>query len=561
MFAIIGTLFYTLVAILLFRSDSLTISLEQLTVLLICFAAGNIVFSGLFFVPFSEAFKYKCLVVSHTMWGQLGLVILASVSPGAIEISLMMSLATFAFVVFGIPSLKLIPLVALSVIGFGSVIFSETANISFIKSSLMMLSYVVSSIFIIVINSYVGNLQLFLSKQNQLIKSQSDELKQAHAKVIKAKEDAEESSHSKSRFLAAASHDLRQPIYALELYIGALDTQDGQAKAHIISQMKKSAYELRELLNYLFDISKYDTGVSEVNLRQVKLDQIIEDLELEFKDLSEKEGRPLTVRSSNAIVETDPVLMHRIIRGLVTNALRHAKKGRVLLGFRHKKHSVRCEVWDSGVGISASELDKVFEEFYQVENQNRDRSKGLGLGLALIKRMCEALGHAIEVHSIEGKGTCFSVEMKKASGEEPFAWEQPIVDLYKTERKEMILCIDDEEDILRGLSVLLNGWGYQVMAASGPDQAIGKLLDANKKPSVILCDYRLADDVNGIDALNYVNQSLEENIPSIIVTGDLDKEIEKRANQFSYKVLLKPVSPAKLKLYLQRLIASTYAES
>ena len=476
---------------------------------------------------------------------------------------MMMSIATFAFVVFGIASTKLLWLFLITATGFGGLLYTIAPHRSHEELTLILIAYLVCAVFITVINAYVGNLQAFLSKQNRLIKLKSDELELTQTALMRAKEDAEESSRSKTRFLAAASHDLRQPLHALELYIGVLAEQPGKAPEHVLTRMKKSAYELRELLNSLFDISRFDAQVADVNVRRVRLDQIVEDLEVEFKDLSEKMGRPLTVRPSHAIVRTDPILMHRIIRGLVNNALTHAQKGRVLLGFRSKGDRIRCEVWDSGIGIAPENQSKIFEEFYQVKNAHRDRAHGLGLGLALIQRMCHALNHKFGMRSVPGRGSVFWVEMTRADIADEYEHEplnMPQASLAQN-NQATLLCIDDETAILDGLQLLLAQWGYRVVIADNVTNALLVLQKGAITPDLILCDYRLAENTNGIDAIRQINVHLQQNIPGLLITGDLDQNIEHQAKHAGLRLLRKPLNPAKLKLYLQRMLAKGLDEA
>jgi len=556
-FAFLGSVFYSFVSIFLYQKGLLEVSVSTLILGNVIFWFGNLVCTGLFFSSLSELFKYKCLVLIHVSWGQLGLIALGYFSPSAIEISMMMSIATYTFVVFGISSIKLIPLVLITSSGFALLLFSNATEVTLGSPLLTLITYIVSGVFITVINAYVGNLQMFLENQNALIKSKSEELEAAHKELLEAKEEAEQSSKSKTRFLAAASHDLRQPLYALELYIGSLTNCPTKDIDHVITQMEKSAFELRELLNCLFDISRFDTEVTEANIKRVRLDHLLEGLEAEFKELAEKENRPLKVRSSRAVVKTDPILMHRVIRSLLANAIRHSKKGKVLMGVRNRGEHIVFEVWDSGVGIAKEDQDKIFEEFYQVKNSNRDRSQGLGLGLALIKRMCEVMNHEFGMRSVEGKGTVFWVKMEKSSQSDARDWALHTKEQNSQQSAGTILCIDDEQAILNGLHLLLSSWGYKAITAESHHDAIEQLRLTGEVPDLLLCDYRLADDVNGIEAIKHVNNFLKTELPCIIATGDLDKSIGEQTKRHSYKLLLKPVSPAKLKLYLRNMLAKS----
>lgn len=399
-FAIIGTLFFCMVTLMLHKEGHLELSYNSTILLLVIFFVVNLLFTTLFFIPISEAIKREYIVLLHMLWGQLSLLVLGYYSADFIEVSMMLSLATFVFVSFGVTSYKLFVSVILVTLSYGWIITDKLSVNSADTNLTLFLAYMMSAIFIAFINAYAGDLQLFLTGQNNLIRKRTEQLEESRQQLMEAKENAEAISQSKTRFLAAASHDLRQPLHALVLYIGALQLEKNpQLRARLLSQMEKASHELNALLNSLFDISRFDNDVVEVTLQPLALKEIIEDLALEFTDLSQRLDRPLQIRSCKASVETDLLLLHRIIRGLVSNALKHSQKGRVLLGFRYKKNSVRCEVWDSGVGISEDDQTKIFEEFYQVENSNRNRAHGLGLGLALIKRMCDALDYPFGMRS------------------------------------------------------------------------------------------------------------------------------------------------------------------
>lgn len=551
-FAFLGTVCFTWICILMLQKGCLSLSLGELTALLAAFWVGNLLFTACFFVPIDEEFKNYYLVLFHMSWGQLGLLVLAYFSTPLIEVSMMMSLATFVFIVFGMSSIKLFPVVLAVVVGFGGILLTEEYERAEGESLIIFLAYTMSVIFIAAINAFAGNLQLFLTDQNRVIKNKTEELAKTQLELLRAKEEAEQSSRSKTRFLAAASHDLRQPLHALELYIANLssDTRKEDME-HILRQMGKSAYELRELLNCLFDISRYDADMAKVNLRSFTISQIIEDLDIEFKGLSIQEKRPLKIRYSDALVESDPVLLHRIIRGLVNNALKHAQKGRVLVGFRPAGENIRCEVWDSGVGISEEDQPKIFEEFYQVQNAHRDREQGLGLGLALIKRMCDVLGHDMGMRSEPGKGSVFWFEIKRSMQTADPVWEQSNSVSSNESNSACVLCIDDERVILDGMSMLISQWGYEVITATSPYEAIEKLKSASKVPDIFLCDYRLADGINGLEAISMVNRFLNEEVPSVLITGDMAEEISQEAESLGHKVLLKPLNPAFLRVYIQ----------
>lgn len=547
--AIIGTAFITIVALWLFDAGHMRLSFDALILLLVIFWIGNLGFSAFFFVRISQHFNSEELVLPHMMWGQWGLLVLTWYAPSMHQITMMLSLTTFVFVSFGFSSLHLLLSVIMVVLGHVWVALVQNEGQSLSDLALILVSYTMSAIFIALITSYFANLKVFMGNQNSLIQKRTDELEAAQRELTQAKERAEAAANSRTRFLAAASHDLRQPLYALELYIAALpDQASEQVRQHIFTQMQRSAQELSALMNSLFDISRLDARMVPINPKPVRLHEIVEGLEWEFRELSEAMQRPLKVRASEATVVSDPILLRRVLRALVANALKHSKKGRVLVGFRTRGQKIRCEVWDSGQGIPASEQERIFEEFYQIGNSHRDRQHGLGLGLALVKRICAALKHELGMRSTVGRGSVFWFDMDKAAALPAPAPNRPASSSADPLLGCTVLCIDDEPYILEGTSLLLQQWGGRAITATTLAEAIDKLAQEDITPDLLLCDYRLANQVSGIVAMQQIIARLPHPIPGILITGDIDPTIAELSRDAGFRVLQKPISPAKLKL-------------
>ena len=554
-FAIIGTLFFCMVALMLYKEGHLELSYDRTIILLVLFFVVNMLFTTLFFIPISERVKREYIVLLHMLWGQVSLLVLGFYSAEHIEVSMMLSLATFVFVSFGVTSYKLFISVILVTLNYGWIITYKLSANSADTNLILFLAYMMSAIFISFINAYAGDLQLFLSGQNTLIRKRTEQLEESRQELLAAKETAEAISQSKTRFLAAASHDLRQPLHALELYIGALQLEkNADERTRFLSQMEKASHELNALLNSLFDISRFDNDVVDISMQPLRLQDIIDDLSLEFIDLAQRLDRPLKIRSCHACVKADLLLLHRIIRGLVSNALKHSQKGRVLLGFRRKKDRVRCEVWDSGVGIEQEDQGKIFEEFYQVENSNRNRAHGLGLGLALIKRMCTAMDYPFGLRSWPGKGSVFWFEMPCA--QEVRAHET----MHEPSHPESILqdktviCIDDEPVILDGMRDLLENWGCYAICATSGERALKRIQMSNAQTDLILCDYRLSHTENGIQVLADLRQHLKHPVPAILITGDIDPSLAEQAQQYGIELLEKPISARSLKPLMEQML-------
>lgn len=546
-FAIIGTMCISFIVVKLWQGGHLDLSASMTTVMLGAFWVGNLAFTVQFFSNKNEELKVDRFVFPHMLWGQFGLLVLAYFTPTMIEVSMMFSLAAFVFVAFGLSSALLFISVVFISLGFTAIYYFHPRLDLSSEQSITLTAYTIAAMFIAVVNAYFGNFQVHLSRQNSVIKQRTDELEAAQKQLLEAKNIAENAAESKTHFLAAASHDLRQPLHALELYIGALQSQDSESeRQHIFCQMEKSASELAELLNALFDISRFDAKVIDVDIKTIDLKDVVEGLDFEFRELSQKTERPLRVRSRSVMVESDPILVHRIMRGLVANALTHSAKGRVLVGFRSRGGVIRCEIWDSGWGVAKSEQTKIFEEFSQLNNTNRDRQKGLGLGLALIKRMCESLDHDLGMRSEVGRGSVFWFDMNKGNAKS-CAQRALLHDVHSQPfLGRTIMCVDDEEQILDGMALLLQGWGCVAIKANSAREALNILKINNREPDLLICDYRLEAGRNGIDAIDQIQAFVGQQIPAILITGDIGPSIGVRASKKDIKLLKKPISPNSL---------------
>jgi signal transduction histidine kinase/CheY-like chemotaxis protein len=356
-----------------------------------------------------------------------------------------------------------------------------------------------------------------------------------------AKEVAERSNIAKSRFLAAASHDLRQPLQALSLYTGALEfkVKDPDIAA-IVNSLSSGIQVMRDMLNTLLDVSRLDAGVIVPEVHQLAISDIFAALGNEFQDIAHEKGILLRICKSSLQTESDPVLLGRILRNLISNAVHYTEQGRVLVGCRRYGSMFRIEVYDTGIGISADQLDEIFEDFHQIGNVARNRRLGLGLGLAIAKGMADLLGHQLSVNSLPGKGSCFSIELPMISKIQAIADEDDARQT-KTGQQGCILVIDDEQDIVDSLRTLLEVYGYQVIAALSERQALQILQTHPMQPDLIIADYRLSDGENGSDAIIEVGKVCGKKIPGILLTGDTDPDRISSANRSGFSLLHKPV--------------------
>jgi len=373
--------------------------------------------------------------------------------------------------------------------------------------------------------------------------------------LFRQKELAEQASLAKSTFLAAASHDLRQPVHALGLFVGALRALPLPAEGtRLVERIEESTNAMDGLFSAILDISKLDAGVVHVEphtfLIQSALDRVCNDL------ASEARAKPISFVccQSSLIVHTDQLLLERILRNLVSNAIRHTAKGKVVVGCRRQADQVRVEVWDTGPGIPMPQRERIFQEYFQLQNPERDRSMGLGLGLAIVRRLTDLLGCQVTLRSELGKGSCFSVNVPRADA---LAFKRiEVEDVSVDAARGLVLVIDDEAAIRDAMQSLLVGWGYSVIVSGSGSEMLAELAECRETPKVIICDYRLRNGENGIEVIKELQAECNEAIPAMLITGDTaaDRLVEAQAS--GLLLLHKPVPNGKLRAAIVNLIAS-----
>jgi signal transduction histidine kinase/ActR/RegA family two-component response regulator len=366
--------------------------------------------------------------------------------------------------------------------------------------------------------------------------------------LLEQKEVAERASLAKSQFLAAASHDLRQPVHALGLFASALRAVSGlpTAAVRILDRMEVSTSTMGDLFSAILDISRLDAGVVEVRPQAFALQALLDRICQDFADEAADKSIVIRQLRTDAIVFSDPHLVERILRNLVSNAIRHSGQGCVLVGCRKRNKMVRLEVWDTGVGISPENQQRVFQEYLQLQNPERDRTRGLGLGLAIVRRLSELLDCELGLCSHVGRGSCFSICL-------PLTEVLPVSSLAATEVSHviaegaLILVIDDEVAVREAMDALLTGWGYSVLTAASGDEALSVVVHGKESPRMIICDYRLRGEENGIEAIRLLQAECKQLIPAVLITGDTaeDRLIEAQAS--GLVLLHKPVHNSKLR--------------
>jgi signal transduction histidine kinase/CheY-like chemotaxis protein len=370
------------------------------------------------------------------------------------------------------------------------------------------------------------------------------------------KEVAEEANIAKSRFLAAASHDLRQPLHALGLFVQALEESPlANRERQVIGNIRHSVDAMEELFNALLDISRLDAGVVQPCVSTIPLATVLDRVRFEFAPIARQKRVSLTVMKTSVHVVSDPSLLARIVRNLLANAVRYTDRGGVVLGCRRRGKTVRVEVWDSGRGIPPERHSEIFREFYQLENPERDRRKGLGLGLAIVERLSRLLDHPVELRSTVGKGSMFAITVPLGAREDYVPIESSpesagVFDLSGS----LVLVIDDEGAVQEGMAALLRKWQCEVLTAGSGKEMLQQLVTVQRLPDLIICDYRLRAGENGIEVVEMLRNEFNVDIPALLVTGDTAPDRLRDAEASGLPILHKPLNPARLRTLIANLL-------
>ena len=370
-----------------------------------------------------------------------------------------------------------------------------------------------------------------------------------------AKIDAERANKAKSLFLASASHDLRQPLNAMQMYIAALQSKVKDKEImRIIEDINSVSISTARLLNALLDVSELEVGAIKPRFEIFSANNILISIFQSFLPLAKDKGLNFRVVPSSIYVRSDPALLERILGNFMSNAIRYTDKGSVLIGCRKRGDKVVIEVWDTGCGISDDQMSLIYEDFYQVENKERDRGKGLGLGLALAKRLADSLEHSINSKSTLGAGSCFSVAVDIAENKADKNLDDGFMNIMNLSGVNVFL-VEDDIDVLKATKQLLESWGCKVKTARNKDEVMN-LIKENPydNPDIILADNRLPGDASGIDITYLIQEKLQASIPCVIMTGDVERNHVQSIIDQGFPVLLKPIQPAKFRAMLSHLI-------
>ena len=397
----------------------------------------------------------------------------------------------------------------------------------------------------------VNTMSRQLQQERDTLQKRIDE---ATEELRSKKEQAEDANQDKSRFLAAASHDLRQPLHALGLFVDELRRKvSTEEQKRIVALIEESTTAMSQLLNSLLDISKLDAGVVVPRLHAFPIEFLLERMANDYMPMAASKGLVLRIRPSSARVESDSILLERILLNLINNAIAYTPEGgRILVACRKRGDWLRIEVRDNGIGIKPENQQQIFREFFQLGNEERRRDKGLGLGLAIVERLSRLLNHPIALRSMPGQGSVFTVDVPLAESvtltevvEPPFTIAQERSAAHAVPLKgARVLVVDDDELVLSGTRGLLDSWGCQTRDATTVGEAREQLESGSF--DLLICDYRLADGA-GLEVIQEAERIRGDYVPSILISGDTGPEVLRKVSAAKRHLLHKPVSAAKLR--------------
>jgi CheY-like chemotaxis protein len=378
------------------------------------------------------------------------------------------------------------------------------------------------------------------------------ELTEVNQALAVAKRKADEANLDKTRFLAAASHDVLQPLNAARLYVTSLvERAQGGQEATLAGNIDASLEAVEEILGVLIEISRLDAGRLEPDMTVFPLNEVFERLNVEFAPLAREKALDLRIVATHAWVRSDRRLLRRLLQNLLSNAIKYTAAGKVLLGVRRRGDRLAILVCDTGPGIPKSKRTIIFKEFQRLE-ETASAVRGLGLGLSIVERIGKVLDHGIGLQSVPSRGSIFSVELP---GAEPRAAGEPGTIVAPSVGRLTgltVLCIDNEPAVLRGMHTLLEGWGCSVMTARNAAEAVDQLNENSLRPDIILADYHL-DDGTGLEAVAELRAAARSQAPVIVITADHSAEVQRQVRLRGFALLRKPLKAAALRALMYQL--------
>jgi PAS domain S-box-containing protein len=394
-----------------------------------------------------------------------------------------------------------------------------------------------------------------LTELNQQLRQEISERKTIESRLREAKQEAEQANLSKTKFLAAVSHDLLQPLNAARLFTGALLEQPMPERiGHLIGSVSNSLEDVERLLSTLVDISKLDAGVIQPDVAAFSVRELLDNITPEYQHIAHSEGVAFRARSSAVVVRTDPALLARILRNLLSNAVRYTPSGgRILLGCRRRANGLELQVCDTGSGIPADQLETIFQEFKRGKNNGND--KGLGLGLAIVEKISRMLEHPVSVRSVPGRGSIFSVLLPYGQlAPQHTVPHRQVNDFGERLHGRHIWMIDNDQSICDGMATLLGGWGCDTVTALSLEHLREQVAIGSAPLDLLIADYHLDNDVNGVDVVADIMQQRQDRPPVLMVTANYSNELKQQIRELGYRLMHKPIRPLKLKTMLSHLL-------
>jgi PAS domain S-box-containing protein len=377
--------------------------------------------------------------------------------------------------------------------------------------------------------------------------------KEAEAALQAAKNEAERANLAKTKFLAAASHDLRQPMQSMFMFAAALHPHvTSERGRNALTMLERGLDTMKGLLDTLLDVSRLDAGVIRPAIEDFPIRPVLDHIGASYQPVAAAKGLELRVGATcDTVVRSDPNLLGRMVRNLVENAIRYTEFGYVRLTCHVVNGHARIAVHDTGIGIPPAHLERVFDEFHQLGNPERDRSQGLGLGLSIVQRLSRLLGHPVTVESEPGQGSVFSIDV--TLGKAPALLDnQPGAIVPRDGEGRLAVLVDDDAIVLLGLRAIFQDWKFQTLIAASAEQAVERLKSDGRIPDIIIADYRLRGGERGTDAVQRIRDLLGVAVPAIILTGETGMEWQREAGDLGYGIAFKPVTPRQLHDVLRR---------
>lgn len=364
----------------------------------------------------------------------------------------------------------------------------------------------------------------------------------------------------KSHFLASASHDLRQPLHALNLFVAQLHTEsDTDERSRLVERIDAAVGSMNELFEVLLDMSRLEAGIVKPHVYAFPIERVFRRIESTFADAARDKGLRLSVVACSAWVRSDLTLLDRILTNLVSNAVRHTARGGIVVGCRRRGGRLRIDVCDSGPGIPRDQQQNVFGEYYQLDADGPEQGAGFGLGLAIVERLGRLLDHEIELDSRPGRGSRFSVWLPPAA-QHDVADETPATPgIVDPARGKLVVVVDDDPLVLEGMGGILRSWGCRLVAADSAETALSGIDEQRQPPDLIIADYRLAHGATGIQVVERLRDELGADIPAFLISGDTAPERLRDARVHGIHLLHKPVAPMQLRAMLNQLLKPAHA--